>query len=235
MKVRLKPNLLIVTAETDEERQSLEAWARQGEGHVFALHHQDARTFRLTGLGPRAEACREPINITSRSPDPAIRLISNFAHTPFELDGQAYASVEGFWQGLKFPEPERRTAIAALHGDEARRAGFSAAESATTEYRGRTIRVGTADHWQLMVYACWAKSSQHEGARLALLGTGERPLAHKTRRDSRNIPGVVMADIWMKIRRGLIKRAGVDEIDDLEADGEAKSENDGGEQPDGIQ
>ena len=36
-----------------------------------------------------------------------------------------------------------------------------------------------------------------------LLSTGERPLMHRTRRDSRTIPGVVMADIWMRIRDGL--------------------------------
>ena len=44
----------------------------------------------------------------------------------------------------------------------------------------------------------------------ALVGTGDRPLMHKTRRDSRTIPGVVMADIWMRIRRTLAK--GGDEV-----------------------
>ena len=31
-------------------------------------------------------------------------LLSNFAATPFELDGKRYASVEGFWQMLLYPE-----------------------------------------------------------------------------------------------------------------------------------
>jgi predicted NAD-dependent protein-ADP-ribosyltransferase YbiA (DUF1768 family) len=214
MKVRLKPNLVVVNAETGEEVEALAAWAKQAEGHVFAFRMQDERTFLLSDLGPRAEACREPINVTSRSPDPAIRLISNLAHTPFELDGQPFGCVEAFWQGLKFPDERRRQEIAPLHGHAARTIGFEALEATTTEYRGQTIRVGTADHWRLMAAACWAKFNQHEPARLALLGTGGHPLVHVTKRDSRNIPGVIMADIWMKIRRGLINRTGMEEDTD---------------------
>jgi predicted NAD-dependent protein-ADP-ribosyltransferase YbiA (DUF1768 family) len=214
MKVRLKPGLIIVTAESSEELQMLAAWSRPVDGHVFALRLQDEQTFRLNDLGPRAEACREPINVTSRSPDPAIQLISNFAHTPFELDGQRYGSIEAFWQGLKFSEETRRQEIAPLHGQDARRAGFGAPEADSIEYRSKVIRIGTADHWRLMAFACWAKFNQHEAAKQALLATGERPLVHKTRRDSRNIPGVVMADIWMKVRRGLINRMQIEEDDD---------------------
>ena len=209
MKVRLKDHLLIITAESEEEKQAVAAWAPDKHGHVFALRHQDSQTFLLTDLGPRLEACREPINITSRSPSPAIRLISNLAHTPFELDDERYASVEGFWQGLKFPEAAQRQAIAQLHGQEARQAGFTAPAADTLLYRGQLIRVGTHDHWRLMAAACRAKFSQHVQAREALLGTGERPLEHRTRRDSRTIPGVIMAEIWMRIRGRLIKESGL--------------------------
>src|SRR5213082_2717778 len=31
-------------------------------------------------------------------------LLSNFAATPFEYRGKRYASVEGFWQMMKYPE-----------------------------------------------------------------------------------------------------------------------------------
>ncbi len=55
-------------------------------------------------------------------------------------------------------------------------------------------------HWQLMRRACRAKFEQNAGARAALLGTGSRPLVHCIRPDSRTIPGVIMADIWMKLR-----------------------------------
>ena len=38
-----------------------------------------------------------PFNVWSRSEEEIGRLTSNFAHTPFELDGVAYASFEGFY------------------------------------------------------------------------------------------------------------------------------------------
>ena len=204
MIVRLKHRLLVVTAESEAERESLSSWGGELDGHVFRLTLQDSQTFRLTAIGPEAEARREPINVTSRSPDPAIQLISNFAETPFELDGQRYSSVEAFWQGLKHPDEARRREIAPLFGKEAMLAGADAPVSENVLYGGQTIRVGTSDHWHLMTIACHAKFSQHEGARRALLGTGERPLMHRTRIDSRTIPGVIMADIWMKIRHRLL-------------------------------
>ena len=33
-------------------------------------------------------------------------LLSNFAATPFKLHGRRYASVEGFWQAMLYPENE---------------------------------------------------------------------------------------------------------------------------------
>ena len=33
-------------------------------------------------------------------------IFSNFGATPFVLGGKSYASVEGFWQSLKYPDPE---------------------------------------------------------------------------------------------------------------------------------
>jgi predicted NAD-dependent protein-ADP-ribosyltransferase YbiA (DUF1768 family) len=51
--------------------------------------------------------------------------------------------------------------------------------------------------------ACRAKFAQNEHAREALLATGERPLVHQVPRDSRTIPGVIMAEIWMALRSEL--------------------------------
>lgn len=203
MKVRLKSGLVIVSAESAPEAEALAAWAKEVDGHVFALRLQDERTFRLSDLGPRPQACREPINVTSRSPDMQVRLISNFANTPFELDGRGYASVEAFWQGLKFADEARRRQIASSHGLDARHAGADAPKSDTFQYEGRTIRAGSPDHWRLMELACRAKFNQHEPAKQALRATGERPLTHRTRKDSRTIPGAIMAEIWMRIRAGI--------------------------------
>jgi predicted NAD-dependent protein-ADP-ribosyltransferase YbiA (DUF1768 family) len=54
-----------------------------------------------------------------------------------------------------------------------------------------------------MERACRAKFEQNADARAALLSTGDRPLTHVVRRDSKTIPSVIMAQIWMRIRHDL--------------------------------
>jgi predicted NAD-dependent protein-ADP-ribosyltransferase YbiA (DUF1768 family) len=157
----------------------------------------------LHDLGPQPQACRQPINVTSESGDESIRLISNLAHTPFQLDGKPYASVEGFWQGLKFSGEGDRGRIAQLYGLEAKEAGYHVPYPEHLAYQGAIIRTGTYEHWSLMRQACWAKFTRHVGARQSLLSTGSRPLTHRTRADSKTIPGVIMAGIWMTIRSRL--------------------------------
>jgi predicted NAD-dependent protein-ADP-ribosyltransferase YbiA (DUF1768 family) len=196
MMVRLRDGMLVVTP---EEGETPAEWLEAHAGQVFRLHALDDGSAQLQSLGPEAEACRVPINVTSQSPEP-LRLVSNFAHTPFRLDGQGYESIEGFWQGLKFPDDAERRWLASLYGPAARDAGHLAPAADTFVYGSETVRVGTWDHWQLMEKACRAKFSQHAAAREALLSTGRRPLVHVVEPDSRNIPGVVMAAIWMRIR-----------------------------------
>lgn len=204
MKVILKQpqNLIVVVPETAAEEEALAGWKAGRDGHVF--HGSGRGTgLALVDLGPQEVVCRVPINVTSKHPDPVIQLIGNFADAPFDLDRVRYQSVESFWQSLKFDSRAERLEVAAMPGGTARRAGEKKGYGATVRYDGRDIVVGTWDHWQLMERACRAKFDQNEDARAALLGTGTRPLEHRVRRDSRTIPGVVMADIWMRIRRAL--------------------------------
>jgi predicted NAD-dependent protein-ADP-ribosyltransferase YbiA (DUF1768 family) len=198
MIVRLRNGLLIVTAE-DGDAAELESWMAAHAGHVFRMREIKGGSAMFQSLGPEDDACRAPLNITSKSPPP-LDLISNFAPTPFFLDGVPYASIEGFWQALKFAKEADRRRVAALDGGEAKRAGDDAPRTATIAYQDEEIAVGTASHWELMRRACAAKFAQNVVARDALLATGQRPLEHKVRRDSRTIPGVIMAQIWMKIR-----------------------------------
>ncbi len=137
-----------------------------------------------------------------------LRLISNLAETSFELDGRGYASVEGFWQGLKFPSAADRRRIAGLHGGAAKRAGEEAIPAEHFKYEGQKIVPGTHAHWKLMERACWAKFTQDEAAREALLATLPRPLTHVMRKDSTTIPGAIMAEIWTKIRKRLAEEHG---------------------------
>ncbi len=201
MKVLLQHGRIIVIPLHEEERIELESWKSEHQGLAFLAVSNSGSGATLVSLGQQEEACRVPINVTSASPSP-INLIANFAPTPFELDGRCYACVEAFWQSLRFP-PAERSRIAALDGNAAKRESETQPYQSTVTYEGRSIAVGTFDHWQLMRRACKAKFKQNASARAALLGTGERPLVHIVRRDSRTIPGVIMADIWMKIRREL--------------------------------
>lgn len=198
MIVRLRDGLLVVTGETGDTAE-LSDWFGLHEGQVFSLRHIEGGSIVFRSLGPEETACRVPLNIESRAPAP-LDLISNVAATPFHLDRMNYGSVEGFWQGLKFPGESDRRRIAALDGGEAKRAGEDAPASPTFVYQGEEMIFGTFAHWQLMERACRAKFSQSAAAREALLSTGERPLEHRVRRDSRTIPGVIMAEIWMRIR-----------------------------------
>jgi predicted NAD-dependent protein-ADP-ribosyltransferase YbiA (DUF1768 family) len=203
MKVLLKDKILVLAPETEADETALAGWKAERAGHVLAVQAGAGSGLALVDLGPRADACNEPLNVTSTSADPVAQLISNFAATPFELDGRLYASVESFWQGLKFPTAAERARVAVLSGHDARKAGEPQGYGPTVTYQGQTIPVGTHGHWVLMERACWAKFMQNAEAREALLSTGERPLTHRMRRDSKTIPGALMADIWMRIRRKL--------------------------------
>lgn len=183
----------------------LAEWLARHDGQVFRLKSIRGEAF-FQSLGAEDDARRTPINITSKSPG-ELRLISNFAHTPFTLDGLDYASIEGFWQGLKFPEEERRRALAALVGSAAKDAGYYAPKADAILYRDQLLRVGTWEHWQLMERASMAKFEQNRAALEVLLSTGERPLTHRVKPDSRTIPGVILADIWMRCRAELRARA----------------------------
>ena len=121
-----------------------------------------------------------------------------------------YASVEGFWQGLKFEAGDERARVAALWGKPAKIAAAGMPDRRDFMYQGRTYVSGSHDHHGLMSEACQAKFSQNLEAREALLSTGNRPLVHKTRRDSKTIPGALMADIWTRVRTDLQRGAAIE-------------------------
>jgi hypothetical protein len=181
---------------------SLLHYFEQHENHLFQLQ-RTGDSFVILRIGERETACNESINVLYSTEDEKIQKISNLGHTPFEMDGVRYASVEGFWQGLKFSELEKRTEIASLFGKAAKKAGNRASYQEFINYRSQEIRVGSRRHWELMKRACERKFEQNEAARMALLSTGIRPLFHKPRKDSEVIPGPIMAGIWMNIRSKL--------------------------------
>ena len=203
MRVILKPGLIALSAETDEEREALAQFGAVNEDHVFHLPAGHGKGLALYDLGPRADACAEPINITSEMRDVMWRAIGNLAHTPFVLRGEACASVEGFWQSLKFDDGPDRERVRGLFGKAAKAAGYDLPTADSFIYDGHRVLTGSPEHRALMLEACRAKFAQNVEARDALLSTGDRPLAHRVRRDSVTIPGVVLSDYWMRIRKSL--------------------------------
>jgi predicted NAD-dependent protein-ADP-ribosyltransferase YbiA (DUF1768 family) len=201
MKLSFQNNVIGLSAETPEEQEICELLAL-ADGHIVQLHASSRRGIALSMIGPEEDARRAPLNIV-QSIAPRFAPISNLAQTPFEIDGQRYASVEGFWQGLKQPDLLQRRAMAKLWGGEAKERGSSLNQPVEFAYQGAMVAAGSPEHWALMRTACEAKFTQNDEARIALLETGERWLTHKVRRDSRTIPGAIMADIWMRIRAGL--------------------------------
>jgi predicted NAD-dependent protein-ADP-ribosyltransferase YbiA (DUF1768 family) len=206
MKVLLQESRLVLVPETRAEAAELASWRTMHANHVLMVPTDDHRGLALTDLGVREAACREPINIVSTHRDPSIRILSNFATTPFVLDDRTYQTVEGFWQGLRFAEDAERRRLSQVSGIAAKRAGREQPYGDFVTYGGRAVRVGSPDHWWLMERACTAKFTQSDAARAALLATAPRPLEHRVRRDSKSIPGVIMAHIWMRIRAKLLAR-----------------------------
>jgi hypothetical protein len=153
------------------------------------------------------------LNIASYSDDWRARLLSTFAATPFLLrcpDGTEIrcASVEGFWQGLKWPEgsPERGRAFS-LVGLQAKMAAAGAPASETLTYCGRNLQIGSPEHHALGETAVRAKLEQNDDVRSALLATGDLVLTHflvdeesQPVPDSKTFPAAVFCDIWTRLR-----------------------------------
>jgi predicted NAD-dependent protein-ADP-ribosyltransferase YbiA (DUF1768 family) len=132
-------------------------------------------------------------------------LLSNFAATPFLLHGVRYASLEGFWQMMLYPEsPDdprarfpgvrwsyTRDQVAQLTGFEAKEAGTLAEQNMARmgvtwvsfegeRFEYRPDRPGR--HYALIVAAMREKVRQNPDVRKVLLATGDlvlRPDHHE--------------------------------------------------------
>jgi predicted NAD-dependent protein-ADP-ribosyltransferase YbiA (DUF1768 family) len=132
-------------------------------------------------------------------------LLSNFAATPFEFHGKRYASLEGFWQMMKYPEgPDdpratypglkwsyTRDQVAQLTSFDAKRAGTLAEQNMKTmriswvSFEGRRFEYRPpipGEHYKLIVAATKEKVRQNPEVKKVLLATGNlvlRPDHHQ--------------------------------------------------------
>ncbi|MCA1645419.1 MAG: hypothetical protein LC797_08110 [Chloroflexi bacterium] len=154
------------------------------------------------------------LNIASYSDDWRSRLLSTFAHTPFSLtcaDGFVRcASVEGFWQGLKWPEDSAdRERVFGLWGLEAKLASHGAPATTHVRFCGRDVVIGSPDHHHLARLAIRAKLEQNPEVQRALEATDDLIFTHilldetgKPYPDSATLPAAVFCAIWTELRRG---------------------------------
>lgn len=148
----------------------------------------------------------EPLNASSRSDEQLGQDLSNFAHKPFSLDGRRYASVEGFYQSLRYSDPAQRNAIAKLHGKDAKAAGKQADLKDVIVYGGKEIKLGSTEHHQLIERAIRAKLDAHPDIRQALADSHPRPIIHDTfvpEKPGSHLPNAVFADILTRVRESL--------------------------------
>jgi predicted NAD-dependent protein-ADP-ribosyltransferase YbiA (DUF1768 family) len=153
-------------------------------------------------------------------------ILSNFAATPFTFRGKRYASVEGFWQMMLYPEgpgdprakapgivwPHTRGEVARMIGFEAKDAGTAAEanmrrigidwvtfEGQRMEYRSMTC----AGHYDLIVAAMRAKMEQNPKVRQILLATGDLTLLPDHIEEAGAPAEWRYTRVWMEIRREL--------------------------------
>lgn len=132
-------------------------------------------------------------------------LLSNFAPTPFTFHGQRYASLEGYWQMMLYPEGDNdpratfpgldweftREQVSQMSSFEAKHAGDLAEANMRrmgidwVTFEGEQIEYRPAKagkHYDLIVAATWEKVRQNPEVRRVLLSTGDlvlRPDHHQ--------------------------------------------------------
>ena len=155
-------------------------------------------------------------------------ILSNFAPTPFEMDGKPYASVEGFWQMMLYPEgpdDERakakgvewkytREQVAQMTAFDAKAAGTLAEENMKKlgvnwcTYQGKRFPYRSAkpgEHYRLIVAAMRAKLDQNPEVKRILLATGDLKLRPDHIEEPNAPPEWHYYKIWMQIRSELQK------------------------------
>jgi predicted NAD-dependent protein-ADP-ribosyltransferase YbiA (DUF1768 family) len=153
-------------------------------------------------------------------------LLSNFAATPFTFRGVRYASLEGFWQMMLYPEGPgdprarcpglvwafTRDSVARMTAFEAKRAGALAEQNMKrmgigwVTFEGRRFDYRSARpgrHYDLIVAAMREKVRQNPEVRRVLLATGDLVLRPDHRQEPDAPAEWRYCEIWMRIRAEL--------------------------------
>ncbi len=151
-------------------------------------------------------------------------VFSNFTPTPFVLDGKRYASVEGFWQMMKFPENSSdkrveldpdfnwkytRAQLAKMSAFEAKKAGDHASQHMKQHnynwvtYQGESMEYRTLEkgqHYKVIRSAMQAKLDQNPDLKPLLTQTKGLKLLPDHNQSRPTQAAWQYHQIWMNIR-----------------------------------
>jgi predicted NAD-dependent protein-ADP-ribosyltransferase YbiA (DUF1768 family) len=153
-------------------------------------------------------------------------LLSNFAPTPFMFRGQRYASLEGFWQMMKYPEgpddpratfpgikwaytPEQvaqLTSFTAKHAGDLADANMAKMGITWVSFEGKRMEYrapGESDFYKLIVAATQEKVRQNPNVQKVLLATGNLILKPDHYQEPKATAAWRYYDILMQIRTEL--------------------------------
>lgn len=124
------------------------------------------------------------VNIHSRSLNPNARQLSNLTAHAFVFEGVKCASMEGWLQSLKYPDPLEQVHICGLSGVAAkqyasrRRSRHAWQKRGLLCWQGKVFLRESQEYAWLLESAYQALHDQVEGFRTALQGTAGQTLQH---------------------------------------------------------
>jgi len=155
-------------------------------------------------------------------------ILSNFAPTPFDYRGKRYASMEGFWQMMLYPEgpedprtksglvwPHTREQVSQMTAFEASGAGYQASLNMKkmgidwVTFEGKQMPYKSkarGDHYRLIKEGMRAKLEQNPKVREVLLSTGDLNLLPDHHQQDGSPDEWKYFDIWMEFRGELQKK-----------------------------
>ena len=153
-------------------------------------------------------------------------LLSNFAPTPFTFHGKRYASLEGFWQAMKYPEDAddpraklpgltwafTRAQVEQLSSFEANKAGALGEDNMKKMGIGWVSFEGNhfdyrpkepGEHYRIIVAAMREKLAQNPEVKKILLATGDLVLKPDHHQEPDSPAAWRYFEIWMQLRTEL--------------------------------
>lgn len=166
---------------------------------------------------PQAAKINEEVILSKRN---ELGILSNFAATPFIFHGKKYASVEGFWQMMKYPENKKdqraqwklkytREQVSQMTALEAKLAGDDAEKIMKEKgvdwvtYEGKKMvycQEEKGEHYHLIREAMKEKLKQNPEVKKILVSTGKLKLRADHQEESCSAPEWKYYQLWMEIR-----------------------------------